>query len=120
MITKTLPRRLKYQYDFGIGDCFMKHDKSSIENKLTTGDGRPVCRDYLNRDCHRGKKCKFAHVDQVSILAAEAEKGLGIQQEGGIKRPRMVIEDVEKSQETSDYCNLRSNHAVVNCLPNSK
>ena len=79
---------------------------------MNSCESRPVCRDYLNRDCHRGKKCKFAHVDQeqIAMLAVEAEKGLGLKQEGGVKRARMVV--VEHT-DTSDYCNLRSSHPTT-------
>lgn len=120
MITKTLPLRLKYQYDFGISDCFLGLEKSSLENNDGATDGRPICRDYLNKDCHRGKKCKFAHVDQVSVLAAEAEQGLEIQQEGRVKRPRMIVEDYKNCPEINEYGNLRSSHSIVHCAPNSK
>ena len=115
VITKTLPLRLKYQYDFGIGDYFLGHDKSLIDCKP---DGRPVCRDHLNRDCHRGKKCKFAHIDQeqIALLAAEAEKGLGFKPESGVKRPRMLVDQ----NDATDYCELRSNSAAVSCIPTSK
>ena len=122
VITKTLPLRLKYQYDFGIGDYFLGHNKSSSENKHLPAEtsGRPVCRDYLNGDCRRGKKCKFAHVDQeqIALLTVEAEKGLGLKQESGVKRPRMLVE--ENLTISSDYCNLRSNPTAVTCIPTSK
>ena len=117
MLSKTLPLRLKYQYDFGIGDYFLGKDKSHSDSSLVFDvSGRPVCRDFLNRDCHRGKKCKFAHVDHDKILTTTNDKRLHY--ESGVKRPRILVEDISK--DSSEYFNLRSNHSVVNCLPNSK
>ncbi|XP_076800593.1 uncharacterized protein LOC143445398 [Clavelina lepadiformis] len=110
--TNRLPLRLKYQHDFGIGDYYLGHDKVRIENNLRSleANGRPVCRDFLNRDCHRGKKCKFLHVDhqQMALLAAEAELVSEAQQESGIKRPRMLLEELEAYNDNGDFCHLHS------------
>jgi len=59
---KILPRRLKYQYDFGLQEIYTHvvdiNGQSCYPDAKTV---KPVCQDFLRDDCKRGKKCKFGH-----------------------------------------------------------
>nr|XP_009858320.1 zinc finger CCCH domain-containing protein 10 isoform X2 [Ciona intestinalis] len=92
MKSKMLPLRLKYQYDYGIGDYHIGQEKQRLEKMTGSAEvaGRPVCRDFLNQECHRGKKCRFLHLDPKKGNDAEAN----------LKRPRMLVEDCEQYTET--------------------
>ncbi|XP_077972108.1 uncharacterized protein LOC120338975 [Styela clava] len=65
-----LPLRLKYEYELGVQELFVKSATPSgscnTQEKI-----KPVCRDFMQRQCRRGKKCRFAHVDQNCNMAGE-------------------------------------------------
>uniref|UniRef100_H2YAT3 C3H1-type domain-containing protein n=1 Tax=Ciona savignyi TaxID=51511 RepID=H2YAT3_CIOSA len=94
MKSKKLPQRLKYQYDYGIGDYQIGQEKHRLEKMIGAAEvaGRPVCRDFLNHDCHRGKKCKFLHLDPQK----------GNETESSLKRQRIHVDECEQY---TDKCN---------------
>lgn len=56
-----LPIRLKYEFELGVQELFAA---PSVDTTNTSQDkSRPVCRDFIQRQCRRGKKCRFVHLD---------------------------------------------------------
>jgi len=111
MATKKMPLKLKLQSDFGISDFgILATDKQLGEKDLRMLEVQgPVCRDFLKRECYRGKKCKFVHLDvqQAALLAADGDIM------AGIKRPRMLVSEIEKfDEDCKDYPTFTSSQDV--------
>lgn len=73
-----LPLKIKYEYELGI-EVANKPAGSASELKTVVPmviqhQEKPVCRDYTKRQCKRGKKCRFVHLDQNSNLHNIEEK----------------------------------------------
>ena len=98
--TKKLPLRLKYQYDFGIGDCFVAQDKLNLDKSLRLNESapRPLCRDFVTRECLRGDQCKFFHPDVNKLLTSVSNET-----EQSVKRPRIHIDSMEMDCGGNDH-----------------
>nr|CAB3267872.1 zinc finger CCCH domain-containing protein 10 [Phallusia mammillata] len=105
--TKKLPLKLKLQFDFGIGDCFLGHDKHHFESEKPLDPNSPVCWDFINRECFRGRKCKFVHLDPQQAAKYEAELS------AGIKRPRILMDDKEGyDEDCNDFTTFSSSQEM--------
>lgn len=56
-----LPIRLKYEFELGVQELFAAPSGDSFNS--SQDKARPVCRDFIQRQCRRGKKCRFVHLD---------------------------------------------------------
>jgi len=95
--TKRLALRLKYQYDFGIGDCYVvQHEKGNLEKTARTNHDSisgPVCRDFTTkRECLRGNTCKFFHPDRPLSVKNNPNIDLSEQQQS-MKRARLHFDN---------------------------